>query len=129
MKSPSAVRALSAPMAAPLVAVGRMIEHGGSFRLRKAVGSGMIRLVWKSSPPSGGEFRSGKVACTPVTGSTASGNLGNLDLDSRKMKIGCSERVGVTAVSKACQLIAARLIAARSRRVPTPFVDQFRAHV
>src|SRR6202051_758871 len=45
MKRPSAVRAFNAPMAAPLVWVGRMIEHAGSFRLRNAVGSGLIRLV------------------------------------------------------------------------------------
>src|SRR6202158_5690453 len=38
MKSPSAVRAFSAPMAAPLVWVGRMIEHGGSFWLVTGVG-------------------------------------------------------------------------------------------
>src|SRR6202521_3897254 len=75
MKSPSAVRAFSAPMAAPLVWVERMIEHAGSFRLRNAVGSGMIRLVWKSSPPNGGEFRSLNVTLTPVTGSTTAGNL------------------------------------------------------
>src|ERR1700675_2321630 len=74
MKSPSAVRAFSAPMAAPLVWVGRMMETGGSFRLRNAVGSGMIRLVWKSSPPNGEAFRLGKVTCTPVTGSTTSCN-------------------------------------------------------
>src|SRR5258706_16255695 len=74
MKRPSAVRAFSAPMAAPLVWVGRMIEHAGSFRLMNAVGSGMIRLVWKSSPPNGEAFRLGKVTCTPVTGSTTSCN-------------------------------------------------------
>ena len=33
----------------------------------KSHGSGMIRLVWKSSPPKGGELRSGNV--TPVSGS------------------------------------------------------------
>ena len=33
------------------------------------MGSGMIRFVWKFSPPNGGEFRSGKVTETPVTGS------------------------------------------------------------
>src|ERR1700680_663427 len=75
MKSPSAVRAFSAPMAAPLVWVGRMIEHGGSFRLMKAVGSGMIRLVWKFFLPNGGELRSWNVTLTPVTGSTIAGNL------------------------------------------------------
>src|SRR5258708_4276398 len=72
MKSPSDVKAFSAAMAAPLVWVGRMIEHGGSFRLMNAVGSGMIRLVWKSSPPNGEAFRLGKGTCTPVTGSTTS---------------------------------------------------------
>ena len=44
-KSPSSVKALTAPIAAPSVSVGRMIETGGNFRLRKMVGSGMIRLV------------------------------------------------------------------------------------
>jgi hypothetical protein len=66
---------------------------------------------------------------TPVFSEMIVGNLDNLDLDSRKMKVGCSERVGVTPASKGCQLIAARLIAARSRRVPTPLVDQYRAYV
>src|SRR5882757_5110554 len=46
-------------MAAPFVSVGRMIEHTGNFRLRNGQGSGMIRLVWKSSPP-GAVFRFGK---------------------------------------------------------------------
>src|SRR5208337_1104652 len=78
MKSPSAVKALRAPIAAPFVAVGRMIEHAGSCLLRNTVGSGMIRLVWKSSPPNGEEFRSGKVTFTPVTGSTTSGSCGAL---------------------------------------------------
>jgi len=58
-------------MAIPFVSVGRMIEHGGSFRLRNGHGSGMIRLVENSWPPNGGEFRSGNVTDTPVTGSTA----------------------------------------------------------
>src|ERR1700758_2890444 len=71
MKSPMAVRKFTTPMAMPFVSVGRMIEHGGSLRLRNGHGSGMIRLVWKSSPPNGAEFRSGKVTDTPVTGSTA----------------------------------------------------------
>ena len=51
MKRPSFVKAFTAPMAAPAVSVGRMIEHGGNCRLRNVVGSGMIRLVWKFSPP------------------------------------------------------------------------------
>src|SRR5215472_10160768 len=58
-------------MAIPLVSVGRIIEHGGSVRLRNGHGSGMIRLVLNSSPPKGGEFRSGKVTDTLVFGSTA----------------------------------------------------------
>src|SRR6266571_5359324 len=71
MKRPMSVRNLRAPMATPFVWVGRMIEHGGRLRLRNGQGSGMIRLVWKFSPPNGGEFRSGNVTDTPVTGSTA----------------------------------------------------------
>src|SRR3974377_1588519 len=67
MKSPSAVRAFTAPMAAPFVAVGRMIETGGNFRLRKIVGSGMIRLVWESFPAKGGGVRLGNTS--PFVGS------------------------------------------------------------
>jgi hypothetical protein len=48
-----------------------MIENTGNFRLRNGHGSGMIRFVWNSSPPNGGEFRSGNVTDTLVTGSTA----------------------------------------------------------
>src|SRR5437762_6810277 len=48
MKSPLAVSALRAPIAAPSVWVGRMIEQTGNLRSRKMVGSGMIRLVWRS---------------------------------------------------------------------------------
>ena len=62
MNSPMSVRNFSAPIAAPLVAVGRTIEHAGSFRLKNIVGSGMIRLVWNSSPPSGDELRSGNTS-------------------------------------------------------------------
>ena len=62
MNKPMSVRNFSAPIAAPFVAVGRTIEHVGSFRLKKIVGSGMIRLVWNSSPPSGDELRSGKTS-------------------------------------------------------------------
>src|ERR1700759_4323125 len=58
-------------MAIPFVSVGRMMEHGGSLRLRKGHGSGMIGFVLYVSPPNGGEFRSGKVTDTPVTGSLA----------------------------------------------------------
>ena len=59
MNSPSSVKALTAPIAAPFVSVGRMIEQTGNMRLRKMVGSGMIRLVWKSSPPKGEALRFG----------------------------------------------------------------------
>src|SRR6516162_2868206 len=59
MKSPLAVSAFKAPIAAPTVSVGRMIEHAGKVRLRKGHGSGIIRLVWKFSPPNGVELRSG----------------------------------------------------------------------
>ena len=71
MNRPIAVRKLTTAMAIPFVSVGRMIEHTGSLRLRNGHGSGMIRFVWNSSPPNGGEFRSGNVTDTPVTGSTA----------------------------------------------------------
>src|ERR1700757_193020 len=71
MKRPIAVRKFSAPMAAPSVLVGRMIETIGRLLSRNGHGSGMIRFVWNSSPPNGGEFRSGNVTDTPVTGSTA----------------------------------------------------------
>src|SRR5215470_10257553 len=59
MNRPMSVRNLAAPVATPFVPVGRTIEHTGKFELRNTVGSGMIRLVWKSSPPNGGELRSG----------------------------------------------------------------------
>ena len=45
MKSPMSVRNFTTPFAMPFVPVGRIIEHGGSFRLRNGHGSGMIRLV------------------------------------------------------------------------------------
>lgn len=58
MKSPSSVNALIVATAPPLPAilVGRMIETGGNLRLRKMVGSGMIRLVWVSSLPEALRF-------------------------------------------------------------------------
>src|SRR6266852_9999019 len=65
------VKNFRAPMAAPFVAVGRMIEHTGRLRLRNGHGSGMIRLVWKSSPPNGGELRSGNT--NPFVGSVRGG--------------------------------------------------------
>jgi len=67
MKSPMSVKNLTTPMATPFVSVGRMIETVGSARLRNGHGSGMIRLVVKSSPPNDAEFRSGKV--NPLVGS------------------------------------------------------------
>src|SRR5216684_4057927 len=69
MKSPLAVRNLAAPIAAPFVRVGRTIEHVGNCRLRNTVGSGMIRLVWKSSPPKGAALR---------FGNTSVGSLGSV---------------------------------------------------
>src|SRR4030095_6945079 len=60
MNRPMSVKNLSAPIAAPLVSVGRITEQLGSFRLRNGQGSGMIKLVVKSSPPNGGALRSGK---------------------------------------------------------------------
>src|SRR5260370_35005246 len=51
MKSPSAVRAFNAPMAAPLVCVWRMIETGSSFRPPNHAGVGLIGVIWKYSPP------------------------------------------------------------------------------
>src|SRR5207244_4896262 len=73
LNRPSAVNALSAPIAAPVVSVGLTIEQTGNVRFRKGHGSGMIRLVWKSSPPNGGELRSGKV--NPFVGSVTGGAL------------------------------------------------------
>ena len=45
MNSPSELRALTAPIAAPLVWVGRIIEQIGKLPLRNGHGSGMIRLA------------------------------------------------------------------------------------
>ena len=45
MNSPSKVRALTAPIAAPLVWVGRIIEQIGKLLLKNGHGSGMIRLA------------------------------------------------------------------------------------
>src|SRR6516165_2024650 len=69
MKSPSAESAFTAPIAAPLVLVGRIIEQIGNLRLRNGVGSGMIRLacvVSVAAPPSAGvKWRSKKVTVEP----------------------------------------------------------------
>src|SRR5271165_5373302 len=73
MNSPSAVRALTAPIAALSVRVGRTIEHIGRLCFRKIVGSGMIRFDLNSSPPSGGAFRLGN--SSPLVGSTSGGAL------------------------------------------------------
>ena len=55
--SPIAVRNFAAPIAAPLVSVGRTIETAGKRRPNQlVVGSGMMRLVWKFSPPNGLTF-------------------------------------------------------------------------
>ena len=67
MKSPSLVSACTAPIAAPLVLVGRMIEQGGNFRLRNGHGSGMIRLPCRDSEA---DWSASSRKCTfePVTG-------------------------------------------------------------
>src|SRR6478672_10787537 len=68
MNSPIAVRNFSAPVAAPVVFVGRITEHAGKLVLIKGQGSGMIRFVWNicrtaepRAPVLGSipEFRSG----------------------------------------------------------------------
>ena len=51
MKRPSLVKALTVPMAAPSVWVGRMIETIGNLRSRKGVGSGAPRLGQPLRPP------------------------------------------------------------------------------
>src|SRR5204863_1940266 len=71
--NPVSVRNLTAPMAAPFVSVGRTLEQMGNFRSRNIVGSGIIRLVENSSPPKGGEFKSGKTS--PFVGSVKGGAL------------------------------------------------------
>src|SRR6266566_6401503 len=75
MNSPSTVKDLIVATAPPLPAirVGRMIETAGNLRLRKIVGSGMIRLVWNSSPPKGAAFRLGNP--NPLVGSVSAGAL------------------------------------------------------
>ena len=68
------VRNLATPIAMPLVSVGRMIDTAGNLRPSQlVVGSGMIRLVWKSSPPNGGLLRSGNTS--PLVGSRSGGAL------------------------------------------------------
>ena len=69
MKSPSALRALTAPAAAPLVLVGRIIEQIGKLLLRNGHGSGIIRLACNDS----GWFvvRSTNVTVDPVLGSVS----------------------------------------------------------
>src|SRR5439155_18889185 len=74
INSPSAVSAFTAPIAAPLVLVGRTIEHRGNFRLRNGQGSGMIRLVSNTSPPNGASFRLGNTK-SELVGSVSGGAL------------------------------------------------------
>ena len=73
MNRPMSVRNLTTPIATPSVLVGRMAEQGGGLRLMNGYGSGMIRFVWKVSPPNGGAFRSGNVK--PLVGSVKGGAL------------------------------------------------------
>jgi len=68
MKSPISVKNRRAPMAAPWVFVGRMIETIGRLRSRNGHGSGMIKLLFRSSLAT---LKSGNVTETPVIGSTA----------------------------------------------------------
>lgn len=49
MNRPSAVRPLTAFMAAFSVSVGRMMQTRPEFLFKTIVGSGMIRFVWNSS--------------------------------------------------------------------------------
>src|SRR5437868_15112222 len=67
MNSPMSVKNLTTAMAIPFVSVGRIMEHMGRSLLRKGHGSGIIKLVWKVSPPNGAELRSGNVS--PLVGS------------------------------------------------------------
>src|SRR3974390_1089119 len=69
MNNPSSVRAFTAPIAAPLVLVGRMIEHAGNFRFRKGQGSGMMRFDCNDSGWLVDNCRN--VTLDPVTGSTS----------------------------------------------------------
>src|ERR1700730_4326277 len=72
VKRPLAARPVTAATA-PKVTIGRMIEHGGKFRLRNGHGSGMIRLVWNRCPPNGGALRLGKTS--PFVGAVRGGAL------------------------------------------------------
>src|SRR3954462_593362 len=69
MNSPIADRKATTPIAMPRVSVGRITEHLGRLTLRNGHGSGMIRLVLKSSPPNGVASRSGNVR--PFVGSVS----------------------------------------------------------
>ena len=78
MNNPMAVKNFSAPVAAPVVFVGRITEHGGRLALMKGHGSGMIRFVWNiclTAAPlapvfgSAPELRLGKVR--PFVGSVS----------------------------------------------------------
>ena len=70
MNNPIAVKNFTTPIATPFVSVGRMIEQTGRLRLRKGQGSGMMRFVWKVSPP---KLRSGNVKLFVGSVSGASG--------------------------------------------------------
>src|SRR6266404_2810085 len=85
VKSPLAVRKRTAPIAAPCVSVVRTIEQTGKLRLRKTVGSGMIRLAWRSSFPANGGFeRSGNTS--PLVGSVTAGALPALSCQTWKCR-------------------------------------------
>jgi len=123
MKSPIAVRNLTAPVAAPVVFVGRITEHTGRLVLMKGQGSGMIRLVWNicltASPvdPLLGslpELRLGNVR--PLVGSVSGGALPAL-----------SEKVWKCMISTGPMLMRSRststsvaLCASAARKLPPP---------
>src|ERR1700739_4332896 len=69
MNSPIAVRKLSAPVAAPVVFVGRTTEHTGRLVLMNGQGTGIIKLVWNISRTA--------VPLAPVLGSMPSLRSGN----------------------------------------------------
>src|SRR5262245_44788509 len=74
-KSPMSLKNARAPIAAPRVSVGRIMEHFGSFRLRNGHGSGMMRLGVNVSPSNGGTVRSGNF--NPFVGSVNGANGGD----------------------------------------------------
>ena len=82
MKSPMALKNLTAPVATPVVFVGRITEHTGKLVLMNGHGSGKIRFVWNIcltpaplAPVLGStpQLRSGNVS--PLVGSLSGATL------------------------------------------------------